>query len=438
MENIIKKIINLVNDNDKIVACVSGGPDSMCLLNLLIQVRKAKAIKIIVAHVNHNVRKESDEEAIFVEKYCKENNVIYEYLKIEKYNENNFHQEARNIRYDFFEKIIQKYHANFLFTAHHGDDLIESILMKLVRGSRFYGYLGFKELTKRDNYILYRPLINKTKEEIINYLKKNDIPYVIDKSNTSNKYTRNRYRKSILPFLKQEDKNVHLKFKKFSDIINEHYEFIYKLAMQKLEEVYKDGVLKIDKFLMQEKILQQYIIEEILYNIYGDNIYLIYEKHVEEIYKLIESKKQNSKINLPSLVITKSYNNLYFNKFDTFHNNSITIFQEKVILNNGKKLEKIKKSEEKSNYVLRLDSSEILLPLKVRYRQNGDRIAVKNLSGTKKINDIFIDNKIELNKRDTIPIVTDSKNRILWIAGVKKSKFDKEKNEKHDIIIKYN
>ena len=139
----------LISDNDFVVIALSGGPDSMALLNIIFELRKIININIVCAHVNHNVRKESDDEKIFVENYCKDNNVIFEYMKINNYPDGNFEMIARCKRYEFFNEIVQKYNAKVLLTAHHGDDLMETILMRLVRGSSLKGYGGFDKITDR-------------------------------------------------------------------------------------------------------------------------------------------------------------------------------------------------------------------------------------------------------------------------------------------------
>lgn len=189
--------------NDSVVVGVSGGPDSMVLLYLLIKLKKSMDIQIICAHVNHNVRKESVDEEKFVCEYCRQNGVIFESMTIENYGDDNFHNEARTIRYNYFEKLVLKYHAKYLFTAHHGDDLMETILMRITRGSTLRGYSGFSRVINRDGYKIVRPLINLTKDEIANFANENNIKYVIDSSNLKDKYTRNRYRKYVLPQLKK-------------------------------------------------------------------------------------------------------------------------------------------------------------------------------------------------------------------------------------------
>ena len=201
---------NLININDYVVIGLSGGPDSMALLNILLEYRKKINMNIVCAHVNHGIRKESDDEEIFVHNYCKKNNVIFEYMKLEKCKNSNFESFARKKRYDFFDSVIKKYDAKILFTAHHGDDLIETILMRLVRGSTLKGYAGFPAITEKQDYKIVRPLVFYTKSDIDNYNNINNIPYVVDKTNESDLYTRNRYRHNMLPFLKNENNKFHL------------------------------------------------------------------------------------------------------------------------------------------------------------------------------------------------------------------------------------
>ena len=151
---------------DIIIVGCSSGPDSMALVDMLLRVKNKYQLSLIIAHVNHNVRLESYEEAEYIKKYCEQNDLIFETMIIEDYGDDNFHNEARNIRYNFFESLVEKYEANYLMTAHHGDDLIETILMRMVRGSNLSGYSGFKKIVSMDGYKIVRPLIGFTKREL--------------------------------------------------------------------------------------------------------------------------------------------------------------------------------------------------------------------------------------------------------------------------------
>lgn len=439
MQETIVYLNNLLKDNDKIVLGLSGGPDSMCLLNILLSLNKD--IDIICAHINHNIREESKEELEFVKEYCRERKLKLETITFEKkslqsdYSE----QELREKRYEFFEKIINKHSANYLFTAHHGDDLIETILMRITRGSNLKGYSGFQTETQKTNYKIIKPLIYLTKEDVDKYNEINNIPTVIDKTNFKEIYTRNRYRHQILPFLKKENQNAHLKYLKFSKELQKYYTFVDNIVNKELSLRYKKNILDITDYNELEPLLQTKIIESILDSIYIDNLYLVNDRHVELILDIIKNTRPNIEINLPAEVrVVKSYNKLKITKKDKKITEYNILLSNSTAIPNGHVIKMIQDTKEKSNNYLKLNSNEVSLPLFVRSRKNGDKMIVKNMESAKKIKDIFIDEKIEKEERDTYPIVVDSNGEILWIPGIKKSKFDKANNENYDIILWYN
>lgn len=423
---------------DTVVVAVSGGPDSMALLHMANRVKKALDLTIVCAHVNHNVRKESDDEKVFVEKFCMHNGIVFESMKIEDYGDDNFHNEARSKRYAYFHQIVKKYNSQYLLTAHHGDDLIESILMRIVRGSTLRGYSGFSKIVKMKDYIIYRPLIHATKDEIFSYCKKNKISFVQDASNQKDVYTRNRFRKYIVPQIKKEDPKVHNKFYKFSRTLLEYNEYIDKQVEKKIKRVFPQNVLNIEEFKKEERVIQMKIIYYILEHIYEDDLMLITDHHADLLYSMIMSNKANIKVYLPNNIkAIKTYNTLILT-LEPMKANEYEIEVIKYLnLPNGKNIEVVEKTSLKNNNVCFLNSEEIKLPLRVRTRKNGDKMKVKGMLGSKKINDIFIDEKISAYERDMWPIVTDSNGTIVWLPGLKKSIYDKTKGEKYDIILKY-
>lgn len=421
------------NSNEFVVAAISGGPDSMTLLHLLQKIRLVKGINIVCAHVNHNKRIESDDEKVFVENYCNNNNIYFEYMKITDYGEGNFQSNARDIRYNFFREVMGKYNSHILLTAHHGDDLIETILMRIVRGSTLKGYSGFSKITDLNTYKIIRPLIFHTKDEIYEYLKNNNLSYVVDNSNNEDDYTRNRYRHTILPFLKSEDVNVHEKFLQFSEILLE-YDNYYETNINKY---YNNGVLDISEFNNEDILTKKKIISYILKDIYNDNLSLITNTHIDLIINLINNNKSNVMINLPNnIVAIKEYDKLSFKEASIEYDYNI-LLERVTLLPNGRYLKIVDNEEDNSNYVCRLSSNELSMPLYVRNRCDGDKMEIMNLSGSKKVKDIFIDEKVPISDRNLWPIVVDSSNAIVWIPGLKKSKYNKTKDEKCDIIIKY-
>ena len=424
-----------IKENENIVCAISGGPDSMCLLNILVKLKNKYHFNIVCAHVNHNMRIESNEEEIFVKNYCIDNDVIFEYMKITEYDNDNFHACARNIRYNFFENLINKYNSKYLFTAHHGDDLMETVLMRIIRGSTLKGYGGFSRISSKNNYKIVRPLITLTKQEIEEYDKLNNIPYAIDKSNFKDIYTRNRYRKYILPKLKDENKNAHLKFLNFSEYLIEAGNYFENYAKNIIPSIYVNNKLDINEFKKYEHIIQIYIIYNILEKIYKEEIDKINNKHVDNIIKLINNKN-NGYISLPNKKGIKEYNYFYITDKKPLNDIDI-ILKDKVELPNGKCIEIVKDSTLTNNFVIYLNSSEISLPLHIRNRKPGDKIKIKNMNDYKKVSDIFINEKVSRTERDTYPIVVDNKNKIIWLPGLKKSHFDSQNSKKYDIILKY-
>lgn len=437
MKNSTKYLQNLLIDQDKIVVACSGGPDSMFLMHLLIKLRQQKNITLICAHVNHNLRQQSEEEYQYVKQFCLDNNIILEYLKIEEYEQDNFHNTARKKRYDFFEEVIKKYQAQYLMTAHHGDDLIETILMRLSRGASLNGYAGFSISTKLKDYMLIRPLIFMTKEEIKNYMDNNNLKYYIDESNNSDKYTRNRYRHHLLPYLKEENKDIHLKYLSFSEEINKCNEFIEELVQSKIKKIYQKNLIDIPKFKEEHSYIQERLINYILKDIYDQDLNLITKKHHNLILEMINSTKPNITINIPlNILLVKEYNKIRIIKDNKIKNSYEYVFSGKIKHQNFI-VEKIDNSQKTDNYHLYLNSKELTLPLVVRSRKQGDRIEIKNLNGHKKVKDVLIDSKVPISKREHYPLVTDSNNNILWIPGLKKSKFDRANTKNYDIILRY-
>ena len=439
MKETIAYLKSLLKDDDTIIIGLSGGPDSMCLLDIIKKINKR--ITIVCAHINHNIRQESFEEQKFIEEFCESNNLIFETTTFDKKSEEQDYNELelREKRYNYFETLIKKYNAKYLFTAHHGDDLVETILMRISRGSNLKGYTGFQVETKKKDYKVIKPLIFMTKEDINEYNKENNIPYVLDKTNEEDNYTRNRYRHHVLPFLKSENENIHLKYLKFSRELLAYYEYVDNVIKKEIEKRFEKNTLDIEGFTRLDKLIQTKIIEYILDDNYIDNLYLVSDKHVNLILNIIDNPKPNIEINLPdNLRITKSYNTLKITRNKKGNQEYNIPITEETTLPNGKSIRILKETDSNSNYYIRLNSKELSLPLYVRTRKEGDKMIVKNMESSKKIKDIFINSKLSKDERNTQPIVVDKSGNIVWIPGLKKSKFDKAKNEKYDIILWYN
>ena len=405
----------------------------MALLHYLINNYKDK---IIVAHINHNVRKQSNTEELFLSNYCKDNNITFECMKITEYKENNFENEARKKRYKFYKEILTKYNSTYLFLAHHADDLMETIIMKITRGSNINGYAGIKKISYQDIYYIVRPFLDYTKQDILEYIKKYNITYYDDYTNNDITYTRNRIRHNIIPLLKKEDINIHKKFIKYSNTLNEYNDYINYEIDNIIKDIYINNTLYLDKFNIMHPFIKKNILYHILNNIYNNKENIVKDIHIKNILNLINNSKPNITINMPNnIYVTKEYNILIFSNKYNIENYNIK-FDKKVSINNFT-IEQIENTSLNGNDICRLNSNEIRLPLYIRNKKDGDYIELLGLNKKKKIKEIFIECKIPIRQRNNYPVLVDSKNNILWLPNLKKSKFNKKINEKYDIILKY-
>lgn len=429
-KNILTELNNL--KDEYLVIGVSSGPDSMALLHML---QNTSNKKIVCAHVNHNVRKESNNEEAYLKDYCKKYNITFESMIIEKYTSTNFENEARNKRYAFYEEILKKYHSHTLLLAHHGIDLMETVLMKIIRGSNLEGYAGIKAYSKQKDYTIIRPLLSMTKEDILNYNKENNIKYYLDDTNNDIKYTRNRIRKNIIPLLQQEDELIHLKFLNYSNTLQEYYNYVEDITTNLIKDKYQNNIIDINLFNQEHPFIKKNIIFYMLSKIYNDKANIIKDKHIYNILKLIDNEKPNISINLPQDVIArKEYNYIYVEK------KKDKIKPYKILLKDINKIDnitikKIDSTNLNDNNICKLCSKNIKLPLYIRNRKNGDYIETLGLNGKKKIKDIFIKEKIPIEVRDNYPLLVDSNDIILWIPNIKKSKYNVKNNEIYDIIL---
>ena len=238
----IKKY-NMIKEGDKVVIGVSGGPDSITLLNVLNKFKEKLNIKIYVAHINHSIRKEADEETEYVREFCKKIGVEFFFKKIDVEQEAKklkigTEEAGRNIRYAFFEEVAKKVGANKIATAHNSNDNAETVLMNIIRGTSISGLKGIEKM--RDNKFI-RPLIETTRDKIEEYCKIEKLNPRYDKSNKENVYTRNKVRNLLIPYIQKEfNPNIIEGINRLSNIATEEERFLNSLV----EEEYKRILIK--------------------------------------------------------------------------------------------------------------------------------------------------------------------------------------------------
>lgn len=432
MKKVIDFLRNNIKEKDSLIVACSGGPDSMCLLDLVTKLKDELNLTIIVAHVNHKLRIESDEEAKMVEEFAKEHNLVFELMELNEYLNNTFTEsDGRKKRYDFFNEVIKRYNANILLTAHHGDDLIETILMRLTRGSNLSGYIGIKEVSINDKYKILRPLLMVTKEDIIEYLESNNIIYAIDNTNKEMEHTRNRYRYVILPFLKKENAKVHEKYLKFSKELIEYDNFVNNYIIKNNYII--DNQIVINNIINESDFIKRKSLELLVKDIQNKDYFDISDEQMINLMKLYNQNNKRIDLNNNYQGIN-SYGKIFIKKKENKVLEEI-IFNKDIVLD-GFEFYYNSKDGNNTNSCIYLLSSEVSMPLKIRPIKKGDKMQVKNLNGSKKLSDIFINSKIPKEQRSTYPVIVDSNNTILWIPNIKKSQFSKDKSEKYDIIIR--
>ena len=319
-EKVLKTIeqFNLIESGDRIVIGVSGGPDSMCLLNILKDIMEDKNINlsfsICVAHINHKIRREADEETRYVKDYCEKNNIpIYikeaEVIKIAEEKKIGLEEAGRDVRYNFFEEVLKKTNSNKIAIAHNLNDRAETVLMNLIRGS---GPLGLKGIeAKRNKYI--RPLIQINRKQIEEYCEKEKLDPKFDKSNKDNTYTRNKIRNQLIPYLQREfNPNIIEAITKLSEIIEDEQNYLEKIVNNiytnlLVEECEKEIILNLKEFNKQDVVIKRKLI---LYT----------------INKLLKTTKNIERIHIEDII--KLCNNNIGNKYLT-PNKNIKVFIKK-------------------------------------------------------------------------------------------------------------
>ena len=295
--NTIKKY-HLIETGDILVLGVSGGPDSMTMLDILLKVKQANQISFdfVVAHVNHMIREEAKEDEAYVKNYCMKNNIQFygksiDVQKIANTNKISTEEAGRNARYDFFDEVLQNISGNKIAIAHNKNDKVETMMMNELRGCGIQGLKGIEPI--RGKYI--RPLIECERKEIEDYCKENNMEPRIDKTNFENVYTRNKIRNIVIPYIQQEfNPNIIETMDRLSHLVTEQETYIQKQVADAYKEIVLEEeidsdnpyiVLDLKKFNVQEKVIKSniilYTITRLFHTTKG-----IEKIHIEDIIKL--------------------------------------------------------------------------------------------------------------------------------------------------------
>lgn len=306
VENIINSVKNnivnnnLIKKNDKVIVAVSGGPDSMCLLDCLYKLKEELEFEIIVAHVNHGIREESEQEKIYVEDYCKKRNIPFNYLKVDVptlSKEQKISEETcgRNVRYEFFEQLRIKENATSIAVAHNLNDNVETVLLNMIRGSGLKGLTGMD--FKFNNII--RPLLTIEKRDILLYNNELELNPCFDKTNEEEIYLRNKVRLSLIPALQELNPNFITNINRMRNILKEDNDFIESYVQELFDKVIIEEdnskiVFNFSLFMNEHESIKNRIVRKIIEKKMS-NLDGIESIHVLDIIKLLKNNIRGKK-----------------------------------------------------------------------------------------------------------------------------------------------
>ena len=426
----IENDINLAED--KYLLAVSGGIDSMVLFDLFIK----NNINFSVASCNFQLRgKDSDNDLKFVENICIKNsiNLYSTVLDVDKFStmrKISTQMAARELRYDFFKKILEKHKYSYIVTAHHLDDNIETIIFNFIKST---GYKGLVGIPFNKNKIL-RPLINTSKEEIEDYAVSNNISWRLDKSNNSNKYSRNKIRNEVIPLLKEINpslgKSLTESLKRIQKLSHDIKTRI-DLFIQKFVD-FKDDYINIKKDFIHD--IEKY--EILLFDFFHD--YGFNYSQIENIIKSLKAKNQKKFISLnyeliierkSIFIITKDF--LVKTRYESkeIENIILPFFNLSV-----KKYNKSLFTLNKSNNNAQLDFDKITYPICIRNYKKGEKFLPLGMRKNKKISDFLSDKKVNYIIKLRQCVITDSTDSVLWVVGHQISNKFKVDSETKNIL----
>ena len=435
------KINTLWNKEDKIAIALSGGVDSIVLFHLLVTEYKDSYKELVVFHINHGLREESYEEAEFVEKFVKDFDVKFykEELNmsdIERDSHTSEEMLARELRYQAFNKMAKLEGVTKLLTAHHKNDQVENILMRLLIGRSIDHSLAICEEIEMAGLTIYRPLLNSLKAELEEYAKEKNLHYYVDATNFDTDYTRNNIRHNIVPLLNDINSGS------FDNLINfaNYYQNInnnLKKAILSNKDNYifsrdedKISLVK-DKFLELNEEEMYFLLKDLITDELG--VFDIKQKAIFDVVSSLKKNSGNKSYDLKNnLKIISQYETLYIHKIEKkCYNDKIEIIIDKICENSVYEFyqNKFIISTDAKDSEIGFNKSE--LPLLVTIKKEGDRVRRGEIN--KKLSRIFIDEKVPKELRDTLPVIRNNKGEVLGVLGIGTKV---NKNKIYDYYIK--
>lgn len=455
LEKVNQTIINyqMIEANDSILVGVSGGVDSVVLLDILVKLRPVYNLTIFVAHLNHGLRgKVADEDEAFVVNLAEKYNVkVYtkkeDMLAYADANKISSEEAGRVLRYAFFDEIMQRENIQKIAIAHNKNDQAETILMRIMRGTGLDGIVGIKPVNGR----IIRPLLFCSRAEIEAFESAEKLNHREDDTNKENIYTRNTIRNQLIPQLENlYNPNLVEGLSRMGQLLaddleiieNQLEEILQKIAFQRQEKMVS---FNRKVFLDLSLGLKRRVLRHAIQSIQGDLVN-IEEKHIHNMIQLISQGKTGKEIHLTNGWIAKNnydffeisqpsekYANYEF-ELEIGKKQSFGTFEIETFVEDKIKID----FYTKDIFLKFFDYDRIKSSLKVRNRRPGDRIVPLGMKGSKKIKDLFIDEKVASDKRNQIPLIVCG-DEIVWVVGYRIGDgFKVSEQTKKVLVVKYN
>jgi len=418
----------LLTANSRLLVAVSTGVDSMVLIDILQKIQEQFALELGVVHVNHKLRQASDKEEEFLKKYCEQRQLPFFSTHWQNHSQVGMEEKARTFRYHFFAEIMTRHNYPFLATAHHGDDQMETMLMKMVRDGNFFSAHGIIDRQPFGQGHLIRPLLQSSKEEIHQYAQAEDILFFEDATNQKLDVQRNRIRQLVVPHLKAENRQVLSHFQQLSEQLIYAQETVVKQQQKDYQAMVKASSdqlnMDIKKFNQLSAARQFFLLEAIRQQARQIYQLTISQDQISQVAQLLQKNKANWQIDLvDNWQFQKSYEKLFLHqaikvekkaRFNLHEGESVFLSEHEWIgifqPGQEKIPEKIANWSEYRQY-LKVDFS---LPVTLRKRCDGDRIQL-NPQLKKKVARILIDQKIPQKRRERAWVLTDKNEKVLAV-----------------------
>ena len=419
---------------DRVLVAVSGGPDSVCLLNVLQALAKELELTLHIAHLDHMFRgEESADEALFVENLGEKLNipVTREAIDVPAYcRERGLSPQegAREVRYDFFRRVAAAAGSQRIATGHTADDQAETFLLRLLRGAGAPGLSAIPPV--REDII--RPLIEVTRNEVISYVKAENLAFVNDPTNEKPVYTRNRIRMEVLPILKQFNPRIVETLAAEAALLRDENDaveaFLSTIAETAIMHGEESLSVKKDAFETLPPAFRRRLFRKMV-NLVGAEPTLLSHGRIDDALLFMTAAQTGRAMNLPgSLILSREYDRFIFSRPVTQSAFTRTISSpgETDIPELGLEVRAFLNDDQKSqfdetNYFWQaeFDYDKIGSLLQLRNRQSGDWFCPSGMEGKrKKLQDYFVDEKVPRRKRDSIPLLC-SGDHILWVVGLR-------------------